>query len=487
MKKLYPCGLLLALLPAGAAAQQLFSPSHSNYAGLTGTAWNPATVADNRYLFQVQLLALDGHGTNSAYRYTGPGSLLTSPGSADLSSNYLRGISGSRPKLFSLGLNMRGPGLLVSAGAKQGFAINSRVRTAFQGNQIGGQILQAAVDKFDVPQRLKSTSFNLNLNAFAEWNATYGRVLLEKEHHFLKAGVTLKLLRGIGSAYLQTQDADIEIVRQTSQTGDTIVRVNSYTGAFAYSNPQAFDDITVDKAVQWLTLGKAPGAGWGTDVGFVYEYRPSDEHNTYTDKQGKQRPDLGRNKYRYRISASITDIGSLRYREQAVAYNDINVRNRGVSEADLSGIDADNFDEKLNRIFQTQQFARASAFRVGLPTALNLDVDYRLNRMLFANLAVSQSLRPGFAKGMRHFSYAALTPRLETRWLELATPISLNNNYQLFSYGALVRVGPLAVGSNNLSALFASNDPYGVNAYAEFSLLAWAHKKHRNKLKPPIK
>ena len=298
-----------------------------------------------------------------------------------------------------------------------------------------------------MPNRLKDNSFNLNLNGFAEWDATYGLVLVDKEQHFLKGGVTVKLLRGIGSAHLQAKNADIEIVPDAAQVGDTTIRLHAYTGSFAYSNPNAFNDIDVQTATRWLTSGGAPGSGWGADLGVVYEYRPDGGQSRSLGPQGSGGADRGHNKYKYRLSVAVTDIGSILYREQAVAFQNIDLRNVGVSEADLSDLSADNLDTKINHILRTKRFDRESRFRAGLPTALNVDVDYKLWGVFYVNAAVSQGLRTRFAPGMRHFSYAALTPRMETRWLELATPISLANNYQTLAYGAMVRIGPVVVGS----------------------------------------
>ena len=102
-------------------------------------------MADNRYRFQVQLLAVDFHGTNTAYRYAGPGRLIPF-NSVDFSSAYLQGnANSSRPKLFSTGIAVRGPGLLFSLGPKQGIALSTPVPTALQGNNITGDFLQAAV------------------------------------------------------------------------------------------------------------------------------------------------------------------------------------------------------------------------------------------------------------------------------------------------------------------------------------------------------
>ncbi|QDA60454.1 DUF5723 family protein [Hymenobacter jejuensis] len=481
MRILPTCGLALALLPGSAAAQQLFNISRSNYSGLTAAAWNPATIADNRYALQIQLFAVDGHATNTAYRYTGPWSLRHLNEPLDLSSQYLTRNDSDKAKLFSAGLNVRGPGVLIGLGPKQSLAVSTRVRAAFQGNNVSPETIQNAVDEFKIGNRVQGNSFNLNMNAFAEWDATYGRVMLDDGLHFLKAGVTLKRLMGIGSGYLQGKNIDFEVSKKQAATGDTIVRIYNLDGAFAYSNTQAFEDVDVEKATKWLTPRNAPGSGWGVDLGIVYEYRPDAAQYQHTDTHGVDQADRGRNKYLYRASISVTDIGSIRYRDNAVVYNAVRARNVGVSEADLGNLSGDNFDEKINRILRTNALTRQNHFRVGLPTALNVDVDYHLSNKIYANLALSQGLRTHYATGMRQFSYVALTPRFETRWLEVAVPFSMTNSYQTFTYGAMVRIGPLVVGSNNLSALFDSSDPYGANAYAELSVLAWAHKKYKNK------
>lgn len=459
-------------------AQQLFSPARSNYAGLGGAIWNPATIADNRYGFQLHLLSVDGHATNSAYTYTGPWSLQTPDAELDLSSRYLKARNQDKPSLVSVGVNARGPGLLVSLGNKHSIALSTRVRTALQGNQVSAELLRNAVEEFETGGRFDGNAFNINMNAFAEWNLTYGRVVLSEGPHFLKAGLTVKRLMGAGSAYLQAESLDLEVAPPSTVT-DTTVRIRSLDGAFGYSNSAAFDDLDLDRASEWLRGKNAPGSGWGADIGFVYEYRPNEDKYHYRDAKGVERVDNGRNKYVYRLSVAITDIGGIGYRDQAVAYNNLKANNLGISDEDVSDIELDNFDTQISRILRTQDLGKEDKFVASLPTALNVDFDYHVGGKFYANAAISQGLRGRYAVGMRHFSYAALTPRLETRWLEIATPLSLANNYQQFAYGLMVRVGPLTVGSNNLSALFKGSDFYGTNAYAELSLINWANKRYK--------
>jgi hypothetical protein len=377
-----------------------------------------------------------------------------------------------------VGLNARGPGLLLRFNAKHSIAVSTRVRAAMQGNNVSRELIRNAVDEFENGGRFTDNKLNLNLNAFAEWNLTYGRVVFNEGPHFLKTGITVKRLMGAGSAYLQAKSMDLEVAAPGAAT-DSTVRIRNLDGTFGYSNPQAFDEFDTDQAGRWLRGQDTPGSGWGADIGFVYEYRPDGDTYRYRDATGVEKVDHGRNKYRYRLAVAITDIGGIRYRDQAVAYNKIKVANLGVNDNDVNGIDLDNFNERIERILRARDLAKDTRFVAGLPTALNVDFDYHVGGKIYANAAVSQGLRGRYAIGMRHLSYAALTPRLETRWLEIAAPVSLVNNYQMFAYGLMLRLGPLTVGSNNLQALFEKSSPYGTNAYAELSLLSWANKRHK--------
>ncbi|WP_460676697.1 DUF5723 family protein [Hymenobacter coalescens] len=479
--RLLTAGLGL-LLPCAAVAQNAFSPAHSNYAGLSGMTWNPATLADNRYTFQLQLIGFDAYATNNAYRYVGPWSPRNTGASLDLSQRYLSLRAGDDARLGGAGLTVRGPGLLLRLNARNTLAVSSRVRVAVQANQASPDFIRNAVDGFEQRADVRNQTFNLNMNATSEWNLGYGRVVLDKERHFLKAGVTVRRLSGFGSAYLQMQALDYEVVTRTAATGDSTLRIKRLKGGFGYSNPDAFDNFDAQKALDWLKPGNAPGSGWGLDLGVVYEFRPTHDKFHYIDKKGRDQVDHSRNKYRFRVSAAVTDMGAVRY-QNAVNYADIQTANLSVSESDVEGLDIDNFDTRINRILRTIRYGRDNTLKAKLPTALHLDVDYRLLGKLYLNAAVNQGMTGPYAAGMRTFSTATLTPRLETKWLELAPSFALLNNYRTFATGMSVRMGPLLIGSNDLSALFDSSDPYGASAYVEFSLLNIGNSRHKLKKK----
>ncbi|SMC00283.1 hypothetical protein SAMN00120144_1713 [Hymenobacter roseosalivarius DSM 11622] len=65
---------------------------------------------------QLELLAVDKHATNTAYRYTGPWSLKSPGEDFKLESRYLKLREGDQPNLVSVGVNARGPGLMLRIG-----------------------------------------------------------------------------------------------------------------------------------------------------------------------------------------------------------------------------------------------------------------------------------------------------------------------------------------------------------------------------------
>lgn len=472
------CGffLFIWLLPFAPHAQLLFSPSRGNYAGLGGAAWNPATIADNRYSVQLQLFAVDGHTTNSTTGILGSEGVRILENGLALSSAYLSSPLSTRVNAFSAGLNLRGPGLFLRLSPRQSLAFSTRARTSFQGNEVSHVFWQNATEGFSTRGNATNNSFNLSANAVAEWDLTYGRVVYEQGAHFLKAGMTLKRLMGRGAAYVQAKNLNYDVGAQSYAAGDTTVRIRNVAAAIGFANVAAFQDMGLVAMAHWLEGGQTPGTGWGADFGVVYEYRPKWDRYTYRDTGGRERIDYSCTKYRFRLAASVVDLGAVLYNTQATAYQ-FQTSNLGVSAADINGLRFDTYETRANRVLGKQQASKTDHFTVGMPTTVNVDLDARIGGAFYVNMALSQGLRRSEAISLHSMSFASLTPRLETRYLEIALPLSLTNEYRQIAAGVMVRLGSLLLGSNNLSSLFVDNRPYGVNAYAEISLLSWANRR----------
>jgi hypothetical protein len=115
--------------------------------------------------------------------------------------------------------------------------------------------------------------------------------------------------------------------------------------------------------------------------------------------------------------------------------------------------------------------------RVVLPTQIQLQGDYRLMSRVYASFHWQQSLLAAQTQGFRQPSSLIVSPRIETKWLEVAMPMGLTQDYKKGNIGAFVRVGPAFVGSDNFVTNLMSNNIKGINLYFGLSTSIGKFKK----------
>ncbi len=479
MRKLIFSALLAGGLAGGPAhAQHLLGVSNSNYAGVNGIYLNPSSIADSRFGFHLNFFTIDGNFTNNYYRYTGPYSLLSMAkngfdGEYGLTDKNLIANSSSKPKSGMLGGDVRFfPSFMLKLSPRHSIALTGRTRFMTNFNNISQELInniENGSQQNYLNKPFSNTYGNLNVNAFMETGLTYARIIMDNDRHFLKGGLTIKRLSGLYSAYMNVKDLDYEIKEDAD--GETYLRARKLDVQYGYSRME-FDSFQSSQIRDALTF-KAPGNGWGFDLGFTYEFRPDIDDFRYT-MDGKERLDNRKNKYKYRVGLSLMDIGGIRYQQtQYVRAYDIVRNNYDVRIEESDGLEGD----KIDQILSVQPGERRTAFTSGLPTALHLNFDYHLTRKLYLNTAIIQNMRGKNAVGARYGSLVSVTPRVETRWFELSAPMTVFNNYQNFALGSMVKLGPLFVGSDNLMAVFHVGQPFGANIYAGLTLPIYKGKK----------
>jgi outer membrane protein OmpA-like peptidoglycan-associated protein len=445
---------------SNAFGQHLLGMANSNYAGTNGLYLNPASIADSRHSFYVNFFTVDAHIANNRFSWQGPNFPSWLINGDEFREEYLKERpSGNR---FSAGAEVRGPALLARINPNNSLALSTRSRVLVSGNNISSNIfslIRTGIDEDDLlNQTFNNTGFNLNANVVNEYALTYARAVLNKDQHYLKAGITLKYLRGIYSAQLNAQTLDYQIQTNPSIPSQNIFRINQLRGQGAYSTDTPLEDLDWADAV----LGRGNlGSGLGFDLGVVYENRPDDSEYTYT-MDNETQIDHRKNKYKYRVGLSLLDIGGVRYNLNGTRLYAVNVQNRSLTESQVEelsdpeqtlqnlGIDLNNFENK---------------FRASLPSTVNLSLDYALAKELYANLTVIQSLRPKNALGARYNSMLALTPRFESGGFEVALPLCLNTNYSNFAVGFAMKLGSLRFGSDDLAAIIGLKNTSGANFY----------------------
>jgi hypothetical protein len=478
MNKTVQCLLFTAvaslLLPQPTRAQQpLLGISNSNYAGIHGLFLNPSSIADSRYKFYFNLITVGASATNTYAGYNAPFSpwqLITGKvpsqyknanGSVDFKGIYLQESLDGKPKQGSLGFDFRGPSFMVRLNSKSSLGLTTRARQFTQVNNVSesfARLLKTGIEEESLLNQVnKENQFNLNVNAFTEIGISYARTMVTHRAHFLKGGFSIKRLVGIYSGHLTNQGTTYQITRNPNNPLEQVLQVEQLSAKLGYVDPDYFSNRP--SRANWLTGKDTPGSGWGFDLGFTYEFRPEEYEGN-------------RNKYKYRVGFALTDIGGITYNNPQYARS-YDISRQNIIIDPNKHTDVNNGEELLDALKEELKLGTdpyQTSFGSGLPTAMNLTFDYQLNPIFFINLMWIQGLRGRESMGMRQNSLLALTPRIETKWIEISFPLALMNDYHNFTLGTMLRVGPLMLGSDNMGGLFNLGSPDGADVYAGLCL-----------------
>lgn len=467
-------------------AQHLPGVAMGNYAGTQALYHNPAFVADSRYSVHVNLVGAQMYVANNHIKYDVPYSFLslltgTVPdkyrnerGAIVLPRADLDQKLNGRPKHLNLGFEGRLPSVMVSLlDGRFGIAATSRVRVMGNLTQVTEPLAQALRGRGkgeDIQKTLfENQSGNLHINGVGELALTLGGVLLDNETDFFKVGVTAKRLLGLYNAHIIIDDGSFAIYPDEKyQFRKELIDVPTLSTTYGYTSDGAFQDLGLTPA--WL-LGNAPaGSGWGFDLGMVYEYRPNVNRHSYTER-GVRRRDGSINKYLYRVSVALTDVGGVRFKNpNYVSQFQIEAAKGTFRFEDFQKLDGTaGFFGAVSNSLGTDTSTPAMSFRSVLPTALQTSVDYQLKPKVYVNALWVQNLVSPNAFGMKGESVLAVTPRYEHRWYELSVPVSVMNRYGSFGVGLAGRVGPLWFGTDHLLGLLNVGKPKTFNLYAGLS------------------
>lgn len=508
--------ILLFFITSSVKAQHWLGYANSSYAGTNGMYLNPATMANNKYNFYMNLAGVNVNFYNnymklntpfSPWRYVFnnvPEQYQDANGNAEFKNDYLAENLNGVNKDVSLMTEVRGPSVLFSIGPKHTIALGTRARVGLQVldmNENLARIIRWGTDPadpaFSGPDSLSyntlygQNDFTLNANAFTEYSLSYAGMVFENDANALKIGFTVKRLTGLYSSYFQNKPGGGVIVYENDSIGFVNTSIQ-----YAYVNENYYTAQGRGFDLNRVLFDDPLGKGWGFDIGFAYEYRPEHENFSYT-MDGRKRYDRSSVRHKFRIAAAITDIGGINYDnanwvgERILPSNTSRDLGRvdtlkrmfddfGQENGDLEGYDRMN--DYIGRISGGFQSAENS-FRTALPTTLNLQFDYNIYKNFFANVTYIQSLRKKGTVSMRHFTQLSVTPRYESKWFEAAVPVVINNDFRSLNFGLFLKLGPLFIGSDRVgSLLFNSRNLFGMDVYAGIAIpIAYRKPKDRDK------
>jgi outer membrane protein OmpA-like peptidoglycan-associated protein len=465
MRKLLLIGFILASIHA--VAQDYAGYNTSNYSGVNSVFFNPGNVVDSRYKWSVNLVSANINIAND-YATLKTSGLFKTLGGDTSSYNINRTNFGNTN--FLLNADIFGPSVMFNINSKNSLAITTRGRAMANVDKMPGDLLNTLENSgqnVTFPASLNTNGFKVSANIWTEIGITYGRVLIDKTS-FLKGGITVKYLGGVGAGYFSL-DANGKIDKDPA--GNNFIQ--NTTGQLNYGlGGEDVNNINFN----------FNGSGIGADIGFVYEYRP-----TYITAKDE-------NKYKFKIEAAIHDLGSIKYNhgtsDAAYSLNtNLNPPYDSLRLDRFSNISSFNdIDTALNSagVSIAKTSNATGKFNMSLPTSLSGSVDYHVVSGFYVNLGGSISLANSSNLFKTHTAnYITLTPRYEGKHFGAAIPIS-NSSISGFNAGISLRAGPIFLGSGSiLSTLLRGNTQ---QADIHFGIIInGLHKKPRvKKEKEPL-
>ena len=502
MKKLKLRVVLLCAVLLGAAqlnAQNYLGIQQSNYAGIMGADIQPASIADSRFIFDMNLASFNlGVYNNARYFDTDRMKSMTgekwwtgafkdstsgwgpSQDTSWFDNNFIEVPNKSeRPRGVYFNTQVDVLNFMFSFKKKYAIGFSFKARSILNVDQVDPSLMTLSINSLDYNDlhnvKLKDQFINHGQMTWAEYGVNYAQVVMDKKEHFLKVGARVKLLQGFAASYLHTDNVDYQLSDKDTAVllkGDFDYGYNVGLEQFSFGKQQPttsnFNFGDYYKNTPW---------GGGFDIGAVYEWRPDWKDHTYEMDGEKDRWRMDEDKYKLKAGISFVDIGGIKFQKASTARNfSINYDQQGLEGAantyyDLTGFDHVQSLEDFNNVLDTSAFVEMKAdddgeFIMQLPTAMSLQLDYNIWKWFYLNLQGTINLHGRNVKSHVGVpNQITLTPRFDYAWAGVSVPLSYNQ-FSGFKAGLGLRLGPITVGVADFKPLFATGKVRGMELYA---------------------
>jgi len=455
--------VLFSFMLTAGFSQQFIGYNVDNYAGVNAVTENPAYLASSKYKVYVNLASFSVLGGNNAYELERK--RLFSLNFSDLrEGNGVYKSANTDKKYLYFNSEIIGPSFMFSAGPKTGIGVFTRVRVISNENNVsnGTFRLLGNTDPSFYNLNIQEQNVQMKVHSFGEAGVSFGRVLLNKGKHYLKAGITGKYIIGIGAGYAHSNQMLVNIAPTKT--------INSLNGDFTLQYSANLDNLQKSNFAD--VINKDNNKGWGLDLGFQYEWRP-----------GTISQSLDVTPYKLRFSLSVTDIGKIAYDNSQHGKSYL-LNGNGHPTTELSKASGEDYDQYFSRL-QTQNIlvpvSLQNKLNVSLPMAIRANVDYHIFKRIFINANSLINLISKNSQSANYVSTFAITPRIEKKWFSIYSPVAYNMEKQL-SWGAGFRVGPVYAGSGSiLSNAFSKKNITATDFHVGLSVPIFQHGAKKKK------
>ncbi len=430
-----------------------------NYAGLNALALQPADLVNSPYRMDINVFSVNAtlFGNSALPKYNvfngGNGSVL-----ADI-----REVLNIETERYALRSTSMFPSISYSINDESAVAFTWGVRAVGYGRVSELEIkniFQDAVNNELAGKTYNNEFLRFSLFGWSEFGLSYSRRIWEQDLHRLSAGVSLKLLQGLGEATYDFGNFDLKL-DSTNALEYLIVDLD-----YRYNDQ-------VDQLVESSTFDFFGSSGFGADLGLSYERRLS------TDASDNHPG------YKYKIGISAVDLGSISF--DAAKQRSVMASVENVSLETFSGIsNVAQLVDTLERVIGLDVDRELESYRVKMPTRLTFIADYNFGNNIFLNMQHSLLyLNRNFEDDTEKSIYkVTVTPRYETQTYGLYMPISYGRVAK-FNTGIALRWKGLSIGSANIISrwLYADNVVVGDLYFSgKFPLMHHRYKAKKKSL-----
>ena len=477
--------LLLFFLGYQLNAQNYLGVMTSNYGGVMSTDLQPASFVDGRFLFDLNLGSVNVNTYQNfvSFNTSGmPGGWLKSfkndeaynswalPDSTFMDRHIVKRYADNSNDKMGANINLQMDlfNFAFHINPKIAIGLKAKARSITNIGNVDPSFAILIEQGLDYPllwnQKIEEQFLNVNHLTWAEVGFNYGQVVLDQEEHFLKAGATIKYLKGYSAAYFQTSNLQFNL-----KNNDTTQLI---TGNLNYG----YSDNLPGLIENGLDNKFNSNFGLGLDLGFVYEWRPKYKDFKY-DMDGETNLWMkNKNKYKAKVGISLIDLGSIRFKKGGLSRN-FSVNNSSLFDLQSfsTASSLSDFDQIIDSLINessaagntnwTSEQSPNSTFVMRTPTALSLQLDYQLGKYFYVNISgvMNVILKKKDTKVIVP-NQLSITPSFDWSWFGLFLPISMNE-YSGFKTGLASRLGPLSIGVTDFRALFSVGKVRGAEFY----------------------
>lgn len=465
--------IILGTFTEKAFAQDIPGLVASNYGGLYRATYNPSVLGGPKHKWHINIGALGGSINYRYFVFIGKNSLLY-PLLAPHSTKELYGRSRTMGSLMHgdplyLVSEIRWPSVSFSLGKYQGLAVQFRTRGFVQGNNMPEAIRNLYFKRLDTestPATINESwgDFDLVQQSFSDMSLSYGIQLLDLDAHKLRVGATVKRIFGARIGYLSGSANQFSISPLAGSPESSELVISDLAYESGYSAP------TQKMSLGNLFDGDKYGTGWGYDLGVSYEFGSYWRSDTEKFDESPA--------YLFRLGASLTDIGSIRYRTSESRVITGRQLESVIGQKELETI-SDKGPEGFMTLFPVETDAVFNS-NVKLPQAIHLEADIQLVKGFFLNMSQTKRYKNNNRSlDIYQPESFTITPRFEDEDSDFAFPISFINGNKRPSLGAVGHFGPVFLGFSNLNGLIKKTGARGSMVYLGFT--AWKLNRRQNR------